>query len=144
MGLSPPVPGGKLPERQSGEGGAGTDGGPQAGRQGMGRRHATCVRCGLGSGDAPLASHTDGSRLRVRRPVSVFSEVRLGQRTLMQRVGLVGCVKSKRSVPTAAADLYTSTLFVGRRRWVEASCERWFILSAKHGVVPPDELIEPY
>jgi len=62
----------------------------------------------------------------------------------MQRVGLVGCVKSKRSGPTAAADLYTSTLFVGRRRWVEASCERWFILSAKHGLVPPDEVIEPY
>jgi hypothetical protein len=43
-----------------------------------------------------------------------------------------------------AGDLYVSSLFMGRRRFVEASCDRWFILSALHGGVDPDEVIEPY
>jgi hypothetical protein len=60
------------------------------------------------------------------------------------RVGLVGCVKSKRASATHAADLYTSALFLGRRRWVQVTCSRWFILSAKHGLVDPDTLLEPY
>ncbi len=60
------------------------------------------------------------------------------------RVGLVGCVKQKRSSPAQAADLYTSALFLGRRRWVEQTCGRWFILSAKHGLVRPDALLAPY
>jgi hypothetical protein len=60
------------------------------------------------------------------------------------RIGLVGCVKSKRASPAAAKDMYTSTLFAGRRRHVEASCDRWFILSALYGLVDPDQVIEPY
>ena len=60
------------------------------------------------------------------------------------RVGLVGCVKSKREHPAPACELYTSPLFRGRRRSVEGSCERWFILSALHGLLNPDEIVEPY
>lgn len=43
-----------------------------------------------------------------------------------------------------ARDLYTSTLFTGRRRYVEDSCDRWFVLSARHGLVRDDEWLEPY
>ena len=60
------------------------------------------------------------------------------------KIGLVGCVKSKRPMPTTAADLYTSALFKGRRRWVEATCSRWFILSAKHGLLHPASVVAPY
>ena len=60
------------------------------------------------------------------------------------RVGLVGCVKSKRMTAAPAKDLYTSALFHGRRRWVEQRCDAWFILSAKHGLVPPEEILAPY
>jgi hypothetical protein len=60
------------------------------------------------------------------------------------RVGLVGCVKSKKDRPTAARDLYKSPLFAGRRRWVEASCDTWFILSAKYGLVDPSTTLAPY
>jgi hypothetical protein len=60
------------------------------------------------------------------------------------RVGLVSCVKSKRTTPAAAAELYTSSLFRGARAAVEASCDRWFILSALHGLVAPETLLEPY
>lgn len=59
-------------------------------------------------------------------------------------MGLVGCVKQKRPSPAPAVDLYTSALFRGRRRWVEQTCGRWFILSAKHGLVRPDALLAPY
>lgn len=60
------------------------------------------------------------------------------------RVGLVGCVKSKRPGRCEAKNLYTSTLFQGRRAFVERSCDRWFILSAKHGRVDPDEVLDSY
>lgn len=68
------------------------------------------------------------------------------QEELMQpeRIGLVGCVKSKRASAAPAADLYTSALFLGRRRWVETTCSRWFVLSAKHGLVAPGEMLDPY
>jgi hypothetical protein len=61
-----------------------------------------------------------------------------------ERIGLVGCVKSKRNHPTQAQDLYTSPLFSGRRRWVEQTCDRWFILSAKYGLVAPGQVVQPY
>jgi hypothetical protein len=61
-----------------------------------------------------------------------------------EKIGLVGCVKSKRGYPTPAGDLYTSALFSGRRRWVQASCSRWYILSAKHGLVAPGQVLDPY
>lgn len=60
------------------------------------------------------------------------------------RIGLVGCVKTKWIHPAPAQDLYISTLFKGRRKYVENSCDRWFVLSAKHGLVNPSEVIEPY
>jgi hypothetical protein len=59
-------------------------------------------------------------------------------------IGLVGCVKTKRDHAAPARDLYISPLFRGRRAYVERTCARWFILSAKHGLVEPDTLLEPY
>jgi hypothetical protein len=61
-----------------------------------------------------------------------------------RRIGLVGCVKDKASVTRPAKDLYTSTLFAGRRRFVEESCDEWWILSAAHGLVHPDTPLAPY
>jgi hypothetical protein len=61
-----------------------------------------------------------------------------------RRVGLVGCVKGKRLRAAPARDLYTSALFLGRRAFVERTCERWYILSALHGLVEPERILEPY
>jgi hypothetical protein len=61
-----------------------------------------------------------------------------------QRIGLVGCVKGKLPHAARARDLYVSPLFIGRRRYVERSCDSWYILSAKHGLVHPDALLDPY
>jgi hypothetical protein len=60
------------------------------------------------------------------------------------RVGLVGCASMKLKRPAPARDLYVSPLFRKASAYAEATCERWFILSAKHGLVDPDEVIEPY
>lgn len=60
------------------------------------------------------------------------------------RIGLVGCVKTKLGYAAPAQDLYTSALFRGRRAFVTGSCDGWYILSAKHGLVAPADVLEPY
>ena len=57
---------------------------------------------------------------------------------------LVSCVKEKRSSAAPAKDLYTSALFTKTRRLVEAMNWPWFILSAEHGLVHPEDEIAPY
>lgn len=57
---------------------------------------------------------------------------------------LVGCVKTKRSYPCAARDLYFSALFRKQRRYAESSGLPWFILSAEYGLVAPNEWLSPY
>jgi hypothetical protein len=57
---------------------------------------------------------------------------------------LVTCVKSKRARPAAAKDLYTSALFRKERAYAERAGVPWFILSAEHGLVAPDEWLAPY
>jgi hypothetical protein len=60
------------------------------------------------------------------------------------RVTLVSCVKTKRELAAAAKDLYISALFKGMRRYAEQNADAWFILSAEHGVLRPDQVIAPY
>ena len=57
---------------------------------------------------------------------------------------LVACVKSKGTRPAAAKDLYTSALFRKERAYAERAGVPWFILSAEHGLVAPDEWLAPY
>jgi len=62
----------------------------------------------------------------------------------MKKVALVACVKSKRDSPTQARRLYNSTWFRKARAYAESKSDVWCILSAKHGVLPPDRVVEPY
>lgn len=57
---------------------------------------------------------------------------------------LVSCVSKKRAAPSPAKDLYRSEWFLRARRYVEATGSPWFILSAKYGLVPPDQVLAPY
>lgn len=61
-------------------------------------------------------------------------------------IALVACVKSKQATarPVPAAELYTSPLFKGTRRYAEARADAWLILSAEHGLVAPDTPLLPY
>lgn len=63
----------------------------------------------------------------------------------MKSVALVSCVSQKGTRAAPAADLYTSDWFEKAKAWVEAAgFDAWYILSAKHGLVAPDEVIRPY
>jgi len=57
---------------------------------------------------------------------------------------LVSCVSQKRAQACEARDLYISDLFRKARRFSEASGCPWFILSAEHGLVTPNQVIAPY
>ena len=57
---------------------------------------------------------------------------------------LVTCVKEKGPVPAPARELYTSALFRKQRTYAESSGKPWYILSAEHGLVAPDEWLAPY
>ncbi len=62
----------------------------------------------------------------------------------MAIVGLISCVSRKRNFAAQAQDLYDSALFAKAKDYVQAHSDRWFILSAKYGLVSPDQVIEPY
>jgi hypothetical protein len=53
-------------------------------------------------------------------------------------------VKSKQTKRAQAKDLYTSPLFRRARRYAEQVADRWFILSAKHGLLNPSKVIAAY
>jgi len=57
---------------------------------------------------------------------------------------LVTCVKAKAPTARAARDLYVSPLFVRERAYADELGVPWFILSAEHGLVAPDEWLAPY
>lgn len=60
-------------------------------------------------------------------------------------VHLVACTKAKRAEPCPARELYAaSDWFAKARAYVEADGRPWFILSARHGLLEPDEIVAPY
>lgn len=61
-----------------------------------------------------------------------------------QPVHLVACVAGKLDRAAPARELYTSPWFQKARAYVERQGGPWFILSAKYGLIAPDEIIEPY
>lgn len=62
----------------------------------------------------------------------------------MTTIGLVGCAAAKLRRPAPARDLYVSQLFKKAAAYAEANTDRWYVLSAKYGLVASDEMIEPY
>jgi hypothetical protein len=63
----------------------------------------------------------------------------------VKRLVLISCVSKKLATRARASDLYISTLF--RFSWVYANRllpDAVFILSAKYGLVAPEQEIEPY
>lgn len=60
------------------------------------------------------------------------------------RIALIGCGASKAPVTSAARELYRSQLFRASLRWALMHCDRAFVLSAKHGLLDLDTLVEPY
>ncbi len=57
---------------------------------------------------------------------------------------LVACVAGKHATAMPAADLYRSDWFAKARAYVEAQEVPWQILSARHGLIDPATVIDPY
>ena len=64
----------------------------------------------------------------------------------MTEIGLVSCTKQKREEPSTPGELYTpSAYFRKMRAYCEENHNRWYVLSAKYGLLDPEgEPIEPY
>ena len=61
-----------------------------------------------------------------------------------RRVALISCSAQKLDHPASAVELYTSTLFRKAVAYAVTHCDGWFVLSAKHGLVRPEQVLEPY
>jgi len=57
---------------------------------------------------------------------------------------LVTCSKQKMKVPTCAQELYTSERFQAARELAHTLGADWYIISGKHGLLSPDQIVEPY
>ena len=57
---------------------------------------------------------------------------------------LLGCSKTKAPSLLPAKELYQGDLFRLARRYIEGIGAEWLILSAKHGLLLPDDIISPY
>lgn len=63
----------------------------------------------------------------------------------MKNVCLIACASQKQAAAAPAQDLYESELFRKSVGWMHRqNFDRWFILSAKHGLVKPEQILEPY
>jgi hypothetical protein len=62
------------------------------------------------------------------------------------RIALISCTKNKKTYPCKAVEMYEpSTLFKKAKAFVEKQgYDDWFILSAKHGLLSKDTIIDPY
>lgn len=57
---------------------------------------------------------------------------------------LVSCCGPKIDCIAPARELYRSTMFQKSARWAERNGDNWLVLSARHGLVRPEEMLEPY
>lgn len=62
----------------------------------------------------------------------------------MERICIVQCVGAKANSRRKASELYISDLFRKAKEYATRNYDRWYILSAKYGLVNPDSIIEPY
>jgi hypothetical protein len=62
----------------------------------------------------------------------------------MSDLGLVGCSQRKLRHTAPARELYTSPLFRLASRYCDATYDRWLVLSARHGLIDPEQILAPY
>lgn len=80
------------------------------------------------------------------RAVHNLNQLLIAHKNVMasRTIALVSCVGQKLNVPAPASSLYTSQWFNLAHKYVEYKECEWYILSAKHGVVAPTQVLEPY
>lgn len=63
---------------------------------------------------------------------------------MRNKIIFVSCVRKKESDTLPASDLYISTWFNKASAYAKQIGDRWYILSAKYGLLSPSNIIEPY
>ena len=62
----------------------------------------------------------------------------------MTNMIIIGCGKDKKDKPTKAWDMYTSPYFTVKKNYAESNAPKQGVYSAEHGLLFPDDVIEPY
>lgn len=82
-------------------------------------------------------------RRRSERQINNARRIRAREQA-QKPIVLVACCATKLDHAAEARDLYVSDLFKKARAYAELIGESWLILSAKHGILKPGKVIEPY
>jgi hypothetical protein len=92
------------------------------------------------SGRAPLLHRVGrGTYVRYREPSAHRHDL-----TVAARVVLIGSSGATAPGPVRVADLFQSAGFARAREHAVSSRLPWFVLSAKHGLLEPDDVVAPY
>lgn len=62
----------------------------------------------------------------------------------MATIFLISCVSKKQATTAPAAEFYVSDWFKKAKAFAEGHADAWYILSAKYGLVDPNDALEPY
>ena len=63
---------------------------------------------------------------------------------IRRTICVIACSKSKRNYACPARLLYIGTAFKQSVKFAESKGLKWFVLSAKYGIVQPETIIAPY
>ena len=104
-----------------------------------------CKACSLLRDDGVDTRSYGSNEHNMGRAAHNMNMLMQAQKEMMRlRVVLVACCGEKLSHPAPAKDLYQSELFKKSRTWAESNGDKWLILSAKLGVIHPEQVVEPY
>lgn len=87
---------------------------------------------------------TNGKDHRIAEQAKRTDQINQLKSQAPQIIVLVACVSLKIETKAAARDLYCSPWFIKARKYAERFGDKWFILSSLHGLLAPEQVIEPY
>jgi hypothetical protein len=94
------------------------------------------------AGRTPLLHRVDRGVYLRHRPAA--TENRALDSLRSGRVVLVGSSGETATTPRPAAELFESPGFVAARERAARSGHRWFVVSARHGLLDPDDVVGPF
>lgn len=59
------------------------------------------------------------------------------------RIGIISGSDRQSSLPTKASKLFVGETFEMMKAWIASRCDTWYILSGRHGLIHPDEVVAP-
>lgn len=94
-----------------------------------------------------LDSRISGTRLSTLALIAHnLGQYIAAQRNMVTKcsITLISCVNGKQSSAAPAAELYNSPWWKTALQFAEMTGANWYALSARHGIVHPDSILEPY